>query len=57
LDKEYPGYGFAKHKGYPTVAHRNCLKELGPCLIHRRSFAPVRELLNTIKLEEALTIL
>jgi len=57
LDKEYPGYGFAKHKGYPTVAHRNCLKKLGPCLIHRRSFAPVRELLSAVEIVEALTIL
>lgn len=41
LDKIYPGYGFAKHKGYGTVVHREALIRLGPCLIHRRSFAPV----------------
>jgi len=38
----YPGYGFAKHKGYPTKLHREALLQLGPCLIHRRSFAPVK---------------
>lgn len=40
-DKEYPGYGFARHKGYGTAAHREALMKLGPCPIHRRSFAPV----------------
>jgi ribonuclease HII len=39
----YPGYGFKDHKGYPTVKHRQALKLLGPCAIHRRSFAPVAE--------------
>ncbi len=37
-DKMYPGYGFAKHKGYGTAQHIKALKELGPCPIHRRSF-------------------
>ena len=37
-DELYPGYGFAKHKGYGTAAHIAALKELGPCPIHRRSF-------------------
>ena len=37
-DEMYPGYGFAKHKGYGTKAHIEALKELGPCPIHRRSF-------------------
>ncbi len=41
LDAEYPGYGFARHKGYGTAAHREALMKLGPCPIHRRSFAPV----------------
>ena len=45
LDQQFPGYGFAIHAGYPTAAHRARLRELGPCAIHRRSFAPVRELL------------
>lgn len=40
-DKVFPQYGFAKHKGYPTKAHRMNLKKFGPCLIHRRSFAGV----------------
>ncbi len=41
-DRTWPGYGFAVHKGYPTPAHLRALSELGPCPIHRRSFAPVR---------------
>ena len=41
-DREFPEYGFARHKGYPTRAHKEALKKLGPCRIHRRSFAPVR---------------
>jgi len=38
LDKLYPGYGLAKHKGYPTAAHYAALAELGPCAVHRQSF-------------------
>jgi ribonuclease HII len=41
LDREHPGYGFARHKGYATRAHLDALRRLGPCPIHRRSFAPV----------------
>jgi len=37
-DELYPGYGFARHMGYPSVAHRDALARLGPCPIHRRSF-------------------
>jgi len=46
MDKEYPGYGFAKHKGYGTKAHLEALEELGPCAIHRRTYAPVKRLLS-----------
>jgi ribonuclease HII len=46
LDATYPGYGFAKHKGYPVKAHFQALRKLGACPIHRRSFAPVREALG-----------
>jgi ribonuclease HII len=42
LDVTYPGYGFARHKGYPTRAHREALVALGPTPVHRRTFAPVR---------------
>ena len=45
MDLIYPGYGFASHKGYPTEFHRKALIKLGPCPIHRRSYAPVAELL------------
>ncbi len=41
MDLIYPGYGFARHKGYGTAIHQAALKKLGPCAIHRRSFAPV----------------
>ena len=41
-DAKHPGYGFATHKGYPTREHLERLRSLGPCPIHRRSFAPVR---------------
>jgi ribonuclease HII len=43
LEAEYPGYGFAKHKGYPTKAHLTALAKLGPCPEHRRSFGPVAQ--------------
>ncbi len=46
LDDEYPGYGFAKHKGYPTKAHFKALAELGPSAVHRKSFAPVEAVLR-----------
>ncbi|ATY85063.1 ribonuclease HII [Kyrpidia spormannii] len=39
--ERYPGYGFERHKGYPTAAHLEALQKLGPCPIHRRSFGPV----------------
>lgn len=38
FEEEFPGYGFADHKGYPTDAHRDAIRRLGPCRIHRRSF-------------------
>jgi ribonuclease HII len=41
-DAQHPGYGFAQHMGYATPDHLDCLQRLGPCLLHRRSFAPVR---------------
>lgn len=41
-DREFPGYGFAGHKGYPTRQHLKALAELGPAPIHRRSFAPLK---------------
>jgi ribonuclease HII len=45
LHLQYPQYGFDRHKGYPTANHLQLLAELGPCEVHRRSFAPVRALL------------
>ncbi len=46
LDKKYPEYGFADHKGYGTKQHQEALKKHGPCEIHRYSFKPVKEMLN-----------
>ena len=46
LDGEYPGYGFAGHKGYNAPIHSAALKALGPCPAHRRSWAPIRALLG-----------
>jgi ribonuclease HII len=46
LDKHYPQYGFAKHKGYITAAHTAALAEYGPCAEHRRSFSNIAALLQ-----------
>ncbi len=46
LDKAYPGYGLARHKGYGTREHLACLCQLGPSSIHRQSFRPVRDILE-----------
>ena len=45
-DAQHPGYGFARHKGYPTAEHFDALARLGACVLHRRSFAPVRQALG-----------
>lgn len=46
LDAQFPGYEFAEHKGYPTRAHLQALERLGPCAVHRRTFAPVRRCID-----------
>jgi len=46
MDLEYPGYGFAQHKGYGTKLHLEALQSLGPCIQHRKSFTPVKNLLQ-----------
>ncbi len=46
LDADFPGYGFAIHKGYPTRRHLEALARLGPSAVHRRSFGPVRRLVG-----------
>lgn len=45
-DKVYPNYGFGEHKGYPTANHLAAVKQYGPCPIHRRTFKPIRLLLE-----------
>ena len=45
LDRNYPGYGLAKHKGYGTEKHLACLRRMGPSSIHRQSFKPIKELI------------
>ena len=47
LDKQFPNYGFAAHKGYPTKAHFSALEEFGVTAFHRKSFKPVKRLLDT----------
>lgn len=48
LDPRWPGYGFARHAGYPTAMHREALARLGPCPHHRRGFAPVDQMLLSL---------
>lgn len=50
MDALYPGYGFAEHKGYATETHRTALTRLGPCALHRRSYEPVRALMDALPL-------
>jgi ribonuclease HII len=45
LEVEFPGYSFARHKGYGTAVHRQALESLGPCAEHRASFKPVKKVL------------
>src|SRR3954467_7662543 len=54
LDAQYPGYGFADHKGYPTPDHLDALERLGACALHRRSFAPVAKKLGLIPEQQEL---
>jgi ribonuclease HII len=49
LDKAYPGYGFASHKGYGTKEHQEALARLGPCAEHRTSYAPVKARMAALK--------
>ena len=46
MDNQFPGYSFARHKGYGTAVHASALEKLGPCPQHRMSFAPIRVLAN-----------
>ncbi len=46
LDAQYPGYGFASHKGYNAPVHQAALKAMGPCPAHRRGWSPIRALLE-----------
>jgi ribonuclease HII len=55
LDKIYPGYGFAEHKGYATQQHYAAINQRGPCAIHRRSFAPFRPVEQELDLFETGT--
>jgi len=51
LDKEYPQYGFAAHKGYGTPDHLAAITQFGPCPIHRRTFAPIRNALEPVQMD------
>ena len=50
LDGQFPGYSLARHKGYGTALHQQALAQLGPCAIHRKTFAPIRRLVNELPL-------
>jgi ribonuclease HII len=54
LDLVHPGYGLARHKGYPTAEHFDALRRLGACSVHRRSFQPVREALGLCPIQAEL---
>lgn len=54
LDRQFPGYGFARHKGYPTPAHFKALRDLGASPVHRRSYRPVREVLGLESMQASL---
>jgi ribonuclease HII len=56
LDARHPGYGFERHKGYSTPEHLEALQRLGPCVEHRRSFAPVRERLQIALFSETTEV-
>jgi ribonuclease HII len=49
MDEQFPGYGFAQHKGYGTALHAECLQKHGPCSIHRKTFRPVMQVIQTIQ--------
>jgi len=49
LDSEFPGYGFGRHMGYGTALHQAALQNLGPCEIHRRTFKPIKKLIEASK--------
>ena len=49
MAKTYPHYGFEKHKGYVTKSHKDAIKKYGVCKLHRRTYAPVMEILNDKK--------
>jgi ribonuclease HII len=53
-DRQHPGYGLARHKGYPTAEHFEALARLGACPLHRRSFAPVRQALGLDPVQQDL---
>jgi len=48
ISKKYPNYGFEKHVGYGTKIHMEALQKYGPCSIHRRSFSPIKEMVNDL---------
>ncbi len=50
LEEQFPGYGFAKHKGYPTKQHLQALKELGVTPVHRKSYGPVKKIISQVEL-------
>jgi ribonuclease HII len=56
LDAKYPGYGLAMHAGYPTQVHREAIALKGPCRIHRKTFAGVKEFFTPVACDDAACI-
>jgi ribonuclease HII len=54
MDAHYPGFNFASHKGYSTPEHFAALEEHKPCILHRRSFAPIAEMLGLVPTQDDL---
>ena len=56
FDRQFPGYGFAEHKGYGTPRHLDAIRKLGPCPIHRRSFSPFRPVETELELFDSAAL-
>ena len=52
LDRQYPEYGFAKHKGYGTAEHMAAIEKYGPLPVHRKSFGPIKKLIEMRKAKD-----
>ncbi len=56
MEEEFPGYGFAEHKGYGTKSHLDAIGRLGPCRIHRKTFSPIAQILTPPPIQQKLQL-